>query len=339
MRLPFIDFAKTIGIALVVLGHVSGEGGSDASLFIRNFIYQFHVPLFFFLSGFCFKEQESWKPFLVKKIKRLYLPFVVWNLVFFAIYLLAHRINGATLIPVDSVKHAIKILCGIAVTPLGGASWFLITLLESLIIYKLILTVLSRYKHAPLLALALCLLIGIAGMLISLPWGLEKTLVALFFVAAGHVSRTYHLPESINKRLIVPFAVAGLVVVFLCARVNRPDMTLHEYGSIPLYLLAALAGIFTTLLICMLLVPIRPLSFLGEWGQKTLWILLGHFAAFKLVTLLQMASFGLSWSTIFSHPCNIVGKGWGVLYFLAGFFVPLFLAKINPQRICARSHS
>ena len=339
VRLPYIDFAKTIGIALVVLGHVSGEGGSDAALFIRNLIYQFHVPLFFYLAGYCFKEQDSWRVFLIKKIKRLYFPFVTWNLIFFAVYLFAHRMNGDSIVLVDSVKHVIKIFCGIGITPLGGASWFLITLLQSLVIYKLLLTVLSKCKHPALWALGICLIIGIAGMLISLPGGTEKTMVALFFIAAGHMSRTNHLPDIIDKRLIVPFVVAGLVVLLLCSRVNRPDMTLHQYGFIPVFLLAALTGIFTTLLICSLLVRVRPLSFLGEWGQKTLWILLGHFAAFKLVTLVQMLSFGLPWSTIFTHPCNYVGKGWGVLYFLAGFFVPLFLSKINLQRIWARSRS
>ncbi len=53
-----IDIAKIIGIALVVLGHVSGSGEGPELVCIRNLVYQFHVPLFFFLSGYCFKETE-----------------------------------------------------------------------------------------------------------------------------------------------------------------------------------------------------------------------------------------------------------------------------------------
>ena len=47
-----IDIAKIIGIALVVLGHVSGSGEGPELVCIRNLVYQFHVPLFFFLSGY-----------------------------------------------------------------------------------------------------------------------------------------------------------------------------------------------------------------------------------------------------------------------------------------------
>jgi len=46
-RLSFIDAAKGIGILLVVLGHSPG-----LPLFGVVLIYSFHMPLFFFISGF-----------------------------------------------------------------------------------------------------------------------------------------------------------------------------------------------------------------------------------------------------------------------------------------------
>ena len=45
-RLTYIDTMKAIGIALIVFGHAPGL---DASL--KAFIYSFHMPLFFFISG------------------------------------------------------------------------------------------------------------------------------------------------------------------------------------------------------------------------------------------------------------------------------------------------
>ena len=322
------------------MGHISGQGGSDAAHYFRNFVYQFHVPLFFFLSGYCFKEQDSWKEFLIKKIKRLYLPFVVWNLAFFAIHLIAHGLNGETVVPVDAIKHTIKILCGLAVTPLGGASWFLITLLQSLVLYTVLLALFPKSgRYSRYLPLFTSLLIAFAGMAHPLPYGWDAALVALFFVAAGHMARSFHLAEQLEHRLILPLIVMGLAVVCLCALVNHPDMTNHQYGSIPIYLIASLSGIIATLLTCMLLVRARPLSFLGEWGKITIWILLGHFAAFKLVTIGQIMLFHLPWDTVFTHPCNYVGKGWGVLYFVFGFFLPLLLSKVHYPRLCTRSHS
>ncbi len=44
-RIEWVDIARGIGIILVILGHI-GIGK------VGKFIYSFHIPLFFFLSGF-----------------------------------------------------------------------------------------------------------------------------------------------------------------------------------------------------------------------------------------------------------------------------------------------
>lgn len=46
-RLDWIDFAKGIGIILVVWAHTRG--------FFTNYIEQFHMPLFFFVSGYLYQ--------------------------------------------------------------------------------------------------------------------------------------------------------------------------------------------------------------------------------------------------------------------------------------------
>lgn len=43
-RVLWIDWIKIIGIYLIVLGHMSAPG--------NDFIYVFHVPLFFITSGY-----------------------------------------------------------------------------------------------------------------------------------------------------------------------------------------------------------------------------------------------------------------------------------------------
>lgn len=49
-RLHWLDYSKTIGMYLVVLGHVK-----DNTLLLKGIIYSFHMPFFFFLSGFLHK--------------------------------------------------------------------------------------------------------------------------------------------------------------------------------------------------------------------------------------------------------------------------------------------
>lgn len=47
-RLNWIDWAKAIAITFVVFGHIPEERSS----FILNYIVTFHMPLFFFISGY-----------------------------------------------------------------------------------------------------------------------------------------------------------------------------------------------------------------------------------------------------------------------------------------------
>lgn len=76
-----ISILKAILIILVVIGH-SGCAG----LFLE-FIYLFHMPAFFFISGFLFKEKHlnSFKSFFLRKMISLYLPFVIWSTIILAL--------------------------------------------------------------------------------------------------------------------------------------------------------------------------------------------------------------------------------------------------------------
>ncbi|MCD4694754.1 MAG: acyltransferase family protein, partial [Bacteroidales bacterium] len=50
-RFEWIDIAKGIGILLVVYGHCQPPP------LIEKFVYAFHMPLFFFISGFLFRHK------------------------------------------------------------------------------------------------------------------------------------------------------------------------------------------------------------------------------------------------------------------------------------------
>lgn len=47
-RIPVIDIMRGLGIILVVMGHISCEPH------LSCWIYSFHMPLFFFISGMSF---------------------------------------------------------------------------------------------------------------------------------------------------------------------------------------------------------------------------------------------------------------------------------------------
>src|SRR5215211_396662 len=78
-RIEYLDIAKGIGILLVVLGHNDFE---VISLFIQRLIYSFHMPLFFFLSGYFINISVPFFDFFKRRFNALLKPF------FFTIFLI-----------------------------------------------------------------------------------------------------------------------------------------------------------------------------------------------------------------------------------------------------------
>lgn len=93
-RLDWPDWAKGIGIVLVVVGHV-WRGLYNAGIHIDpetyrvvdTLIYNFHMPLFFFVAGLFFTAQlqrAGLGPFLWSRVTGLLWPLAVWTWIFFA---------------------------------------------------------------------------------------------------------------------------------------------------------------------------------------------------------------------------------------------------------------
>jgi len=84
--LYWVLIAKGIGITLVVVGHFFPANSPEYWSVLRNTIYTFHMPLFFFLSGYLYNYSKyRYRTLLSNKIKRLAYPFISMALLFFAI--------------------------------------------------------------------------------------------------------------------------------------------------------------------------------------------------------------------------------------------------------------
>lgn len=90
MRESWVDYAKGIGIILVVFGHVN-RGLYSAGIHVSeatyqqldSIIYSFHMPLFFFLSGLFFTSSlahRGKRKFIINKIDTIVYPYIIWSL-------------------------------------------------------------------------------------------------------------------------------------------------------------------------------------------------------------------------------------------------------------------
>lgn len=87
IRLDYIDLAKGVMILLVVTGHIIQcyfAKGEQESL--HAFIYGFHMPLFFLLSGYVMGvtqqrlQQMTFLNWFWHKVQTLLIPYVIWRL-------------------------------------------------------------------------------------------------------------------------------------------------------------------------------------------------------------------------------------------------------------------
>lgn len=100
-RLNFIDAAKGIGIVLVVLGHTivpEIRGSAYGWGFLWNFIYSFHMPLFFFLSGFLFEagiaKYTDKRRFILSKARKLLIPYLFFSIFAYVFIAFASRVDA-----------------------------------------------------------------------------------------------------------------------------------------------------------------------------------------------------------------------------------------------------
>ena len=69
-----IDILKGLGIIFVVMGHSGGYGSGSLS----GYIYSFHMPLFFFISGYLLKIDKKPIDFIKRKITTILIPYTLF---------------------------------------------------------------------------------------------------------------------------------------------------------------------------------------------------------------------------------------------------------------------
>ena len=141
-RLDSIDAAKGIGVLLVIYGHTFRESMRTAYAWCDLsyiFVYRFHVPLLFLLSGMGYaltaqkNQQLSSGQFLRKKARSLLLPWCSYALLIYTVFALVQLLGpvrsllaGSSYALVSPVQYAVLLLRN--ENPYSFHLWYLQTL-------------------------------------------------------------------------------------------------------------------------------------------------------------------------------------------------------------------
>lgn len=185
-----IDFAKAVGILLVLIGHSFPDASSGSISFgpykaVFDVIYSFHMPLFFFLSGFVSTKAKSAPGDYIKdRFLRLMVPYFVVGLVYMPVKLL---LNGFANRPYE-IDTFWQILIGN--NPNGGL-WFLYNLFVIQVLMRVVFWYTKDSKNLLLAAMGM-LLAYTNGWIPKTGGNIDTVPYYFFFTVAGLCYREYY---------------------------------------------------------------------------------------------------------------------------------------------------
>jgi fucose 4-O-acetylase-like acetyltransferase len=324
-----IDLAKALVISSVVLGHILESrvlalGGTMETVLYR-WIYAFHMPFWFLLSGYLYRGAQEPRVFFAKKFQHLMLPYLAWLLVFNGKAIAG---LGANVIRGMTVEKS-QFYCDYFYSQAYGGElvsgaqmviWFPVCLFFTQQIANLLFRCIPNCHVRWAIGLFFYILSYYNQFVepdFTLPLALNVVAGALPFFLIGH---QLHRPQSRSLSLLA--TLFTLLVMFAIAIPLWPlhyHMRMAEYGWPVVSTIGAIGAFQALLNLCRSLGRLKWLvEIANPVSQASMTIMYSH-----VVVLSLLASLGVdSWPIILT----------------CGVFLPtglhLILGRIPPLRWC-----
>ena len=186
-RIDWIDTLRGIAMFFVVWGHCQKN-----NTFIRKYIYSFHMPLFFFISGLTFGESDKvpFKDYFKKKFKGLVIPYLTLNVICYILWVILFKCG------IVSHFNYFENLCGIfysnnkILTIPCGPAWFLL----SLFVIDMMFYFFKKNCRNDFELGIVCSICGLVSYVNSLsgyqirgPWHIEAVFTGIVFYYLGYL--------------------------------------------------------------------------------------------------------------------------------------------------------
>ncbi len=308
-RLIWIDWAKALGIFFICFGHFIPTGNV-----LKIFLYSFHVPLFFVVSGINFKpisDLSHLKIYTKKLFFRIIVPYIIWFVLSDILFVVFRK---------ETLHNFItKLLFLDGTTIWNSALWFL----PCFFIVSFFVALISFYikKHT---YVHIC--IGFALTILSLLldfWGykefflgLNKCMFLTGFYLLGWKSNRLKSSKG-NLLYIIPFLLIGTIYAYI----NRGEiisiLNCQYNNNMLLWLMVAYIMVISFIELCKLLPNWKYLELISN---NTMFIMCSHIS-FRFV--MDMFIPGLH---------NTVRIIIGVLVFLVYIVFLIFVQKCSIVR-------
>ena len=286
-RIEYIDIARGIGILLVVLGH---NDFGYISPFGYKLIYSFHMPLFFFLSGYFLNVSIPFVDFLKKGFNSLLKPYFFTIFLIYFVSVSFGKMGFAT-----ALQRITKSLYASTIYIDWVQLWFLPHLFIVGLYAFLFYAIFGRWNNPYIRWGALVATLGISSLvmgifypfslsifgrqyeLFGLPFNLDLVLLSGFFFILGSEIRQVASAKTFESPFLLigaGLAVFGMAYFFEA----RSDFSIRIYESYVINTIVAIVGIMFILALSrqIELRTVRLASLFKYLGQISLFILIFH---------------------------------------------------------------
>lgn len=259
-RKAYIDYIKVLGIVLVILGHIN-----FANQTVKDWIYAFHMPLFFFAAGLVLKPTQLNPNYLEKKFTQLIIPYLLWGIIYSSL----------------DFRNIARILYGSYHAIVNAESlsslWFLPTMFLAVIICQIILHITEKNIAIGVFAVILFLIgVSLPQLVLGYPWCIDVSMLAAAFILVGYLAK--NRIDEFSKwggcQIFYLLTLVGFLfsLMYMFNPINVDSYVLmaeRRFGNLLLFVIAAVGGcIFVTGLSIILTkingVVAKYLSFVGR---------------------------------------------------------------------------
>lgn len=343
-----IDVLKGIGIILVVIGH------SGCPQLLNDYIYSFHMPLFFIASGYFFNTNylENKKVYLKRKVQGIYLPYLKWSVIFLLLHNLFYYCGILNSLygnrdglcsELYSTKDILYHLLNISLRMTDyegfilGAYWFMRSLFVGCLLlcfagWMIDKIVKSHNRSIAAVLITFCITGGIMTYFnIHIPYfpqGGYREVMAVFFIGCG-----FFIKQK-NSYLCSPYVILlSLIIMIICVAINPTSMsskaTFCDWLAIPF---TGISGFVLTYYVSKQITKCNNIfrDSLIYIGKNSFYILTFHFLMFKPAALLYAYIYNLDWHVIGCHPVPMqINNNWSwIIYSVTSLALSLILMEI-----------
>lgn len=341
MRDLSVTISKAFGIIFMVMAHCGVP-------YVSKFIYMFHMPLFFILSGYCFKDKylSDIKTFTLRKIRSLYFPFVKYGLIFLVLHNIFYYMNIYndqygwlnSVSHIYSLKETIyyaifRTMLFTGSEQLLGGYWFLPQLFWASLLGWIVIKFLRYNIIGVVILLLISMFFKLANFTVPYTTISGLTFMSSAFYVAGY---------GLHKYNIKSFGYLGLFYVALVY-----IGTFFWYSELPScpvqkmfpYFITAVLGTLAVMQLSRYIYNSdkgKMKAFLIFTGNHTIEILTWHFLSFKIVSLfaIWLEERPIEMLAMFPVLSNLKINIWWIPYTIIGVCLPLLMVYV--KELCSQ---